>query len=750
MIPRAARRFACSLAVLGALAAAAAPAGAGPNTPVPSAGPTEDPRVLIVTLPGADWADLESGVAPTIAASARSGLVANLSMRTYTPLPSAADAAATFGAGTRARGGAFGGNAMEREETSEGVTTQTLYEQRFGESPGSASIVNLAAPRIIRANGSDLYAAQVGRLGSLLKEHGIRVGVVANGDADRDPEQRNRTATLALMDERGQIACGAVGRSLLETNTRAAFGIQYAQDAVVDHLNRCVGMPGRGSVTLFDAADLARAYSYSSVSTDEAAAKQLTLAWTNTDAIVARVLKERQPDVVIYLGWSPANRTRSLGVFSVVGARYPAGIAVSGTTRQDGFVAATDLAPTILDLFGIERDSSMDGRPIELAEGSSLHLSDLVDANRTASWFDSTVGLFRTVVLVWILALIGAGLLSLRHHRWLLPFRAIALALLLVLPLTTLIMAAPVADLGTAGSVALLVAVALLGGYGLAHLSSWTAAVVALTFVIAVPILSVVVFGSTWQVSSIFGNSPVTGGRFAGLNNVAFSFVIAATLGIAAACRQRFGPRADVGIAALFAVVLVVEGAPMWGSDVGGILAGVPIFVVAWLALTGRRVRFTRIALAGISTLLVSAIAIAIDVRRPAAERTHLGRLWERMTTEGIDGFLTVVERKWTLNARALAWGDYWLFTLLAVAVAVLWWKYRDRLSGTTFAGQIGTRYLLVMVFAAVVGTALNDSGIAVPAGLGLVLLGTLGTLALESGAPSYTVPLPTYEERHD
>ncbi|MGB2756568.1 MAG: hypothetical protein WBD02_02765 [Acidimicrobiia bacterium] len=696
-------------------------------------------RVLVVTLPGATWKELDSGVAPTITRDAKSGLIANLSMRTYVPKPSAADAAATFSAGTRAKGGLFGGQGLGVEEESQGVSASTLYEERFGERPRNADVVNLAAPRIIRGNAGDLYKAEVGRLGSILENHRIRTGVIANADRDNDPEIRDRSATLALMTDRGTLPCGAVGRDLLTNDRRAAFGMRYDVPRVVRAIKDCVGSPGRSSVTLFDAADLTRANAYESVSTESAAVLQRQLAWRTTDQIVADVLNDTKPDVVIYLGWS-ASGTRTLGVFSLVRRGAPGGTAVSGTTRQDGIVAATDLAPNILDLFGLPLDESMDGRPIERADDAAASVHDLIEVNDTATWFDEVGASARLLFAAFAALVLGLGVLVALGRGSVRGLRVASFSLLMMLPLSTAMMVIPVASLGSVGSLAALVGAALGCGWALSLLSNRYGTLIALGAVMVVPAVSVILFSSTWQVSSIFGNSPVTAGRFSGLNNTAFAFVLASVLGIATIWRRAVGPNADFGIAAMFAAVLVVQGAPMWGSDVGGILAGVPILVLAWLVLTSRRLRFTRVALAGMITVAIVGIAIAIDLHRPTADQTHLGRFWQRSRSDGIDGFLTVIDRKLTMNIRALAWGPGWIVTIIALSAAILWWTQRDRIGSLPIDTTYSTKYLVVLGIAVLIATALNDSGIAIPAGIGLVTIGTLGSLGLPPKASSYTV----------
>ena len=88
-----------------------------------------------------------------------------------------------------------------------------------------------------------------------------------------------------------------------------------------------------------------------------------------------------------------------------------------------------------------------------------------------------------------------------------------------------------------------------------------------------------VMTGSHLQIATVFGYSPTVGGRFAGFGNLSFGQV---AHGRHPPGRDpRPPPRPAVGCpgaVAVLAVTLVADGMPIWGSDVGGVLAAVPAF----------------------------------------------------------------------------------------------------------------------------------------------------------------------------
>ena len=166
--------------------------------------------------------------------------------------------------------------------------------------------------------------------------------------------------------------------------------------------------------------------------------------------------------------------------------------------------------------------------------------------------------------------------------------------------------------------------------------------------------------GATLQLNSVAGYSPLVAGRFAGIGNVAFGVLAAAALLAAASTRRP-------AIAALTALVVVVDGAPQWGSDVGGVLALVPAYAVLVLLLSGRAASLAKVALASLAgAAVVAAFAIA-DHARPADEQTHFGRFVGQVL-DGSAG--DVLQRKAAANLSLLFHSP--VTALLPLVVAVL------------------------------------------------------------------------------
>ena len=176
------------------------------------------------------------------------------------------------------------------------------------------------------------------------------------------------------------------------------------------------------------------------------------------------------------------------------------------------------------------------------------------------------------------------------------------------------------------------------------------------------------------------------------------------------------GRRGHQLMLALLGGVLLIDVAPMWGADVGGALAGLPALALVAMGLGQWKVRWRSVALAVVGTLVLLAVLGALDLTRDSADQSHLGRLFERIGSEGSSGLTTVVERKLAVNLRSLTESTWrYLFGPLAIAAALMIWRGRGWARAVVEGFPPLRRALPGLVALAVLGYGANDSGIAVP-----------------------------------
>jgi hypothetical protein len=188
---------------------------------------------------------------------------------------------------------------------------------------------------------------------------------------------------------------------------------------------------------------------------------------------------------------------------------------------------------------------------------------------------------------------------------------------------------------------------------------------------------------------------------------------------------------------ALLATVVVVEGLPMLGADVGGVLSMVPAFGVTALLLADRRVTGrVLVVLAALSAGVLLAFAF-VDAARPAGSQTHLARLAQHLVAGRWGAFADSLTRRWTASfggAETAAWGLVWALiagTALYVALVALHRAGPEapRRTGPWVAAAGGLAVL------AVVGLVANDSSVAVPATM-LIVVAPVVVLQVLRAAP--------------
>lgn len=678
-------------------------------------------KVVVFGMPHLEWGDVGTGLMPHLNAMIREGAVAATSVRTLSHAPSTTEGYATVGAGTRVRAD---------------------YRGAFAASTSSGGVVLREGPAIRRLSKGRYLTSQVGALGSALGVRGLQAGVVGNADLGFGaPTQR--PAAIAVMTRDGVVSVGDVSPDLLVADASAPFGVRAAADQMLLATARALAA---ADVVVVDPGDLDRAAAFAARSSPVAATAAHRRALTTTDDLLGRVRSAAGPRALVFVvSVAPPTSTWRTTPMVAAGPGVVPGYLHSPSVRRLGVVTITDVAPTILDALGAAVPDGMIGHAVRYHPGSvdlgRLRRLDRDAAFREAIYFPMTLTYIIFQALVYLAAIVafsrfgGVG----RTGRALLWIVLAASAW----PLATfLLRAVPgAARLGGAGAAALLVlidlAIVVVARRARRHVLSPLQWILGATIVlICVDIMT----GARLETASILGYSLHTAGRFTGIGNSGFAVLAASTI-LFGAAHVHFAPRRDdalAAVAALFAVVVLIDGAPSLGNDVGGILTLVPLFAVTLIALSGRRVRLRTLLVAGVAAVTVLALATGVDLLRPPETRTHLGRFVAQVSDHGWGTFTTTAARK--LNGNFRTYKSPWCWVIVIIAVYMLfmlgWARGWTRLLPARSALRIGAVATLV---AGLAGNLLNDSGAVVTA-LVFVYIGpflTLLALAREDDTPS-------------
>jgi hypothetical protein len=430
-------------------------------------------------------------------------------------------------------------------------------------------------------------------------------------------------------------------------------------------------------------------------------------------------------DLLVALAEAPPP-DRHLLPMGIAGAGFDGNL-TSDSTRTEGVVLSTDLAPTILDRFGIAVPDEMNGSEIR-AEGDA-DAADVADLQERLSDRPSRDTVLLLPLAAWaLLAAVASLALGSRGARVALPLLALACAWA---PL--MLLAGAAADPGELGE-------ALIAGVGSVVLAAlaWRLAPglpgLAIACLVTVAAHAVdVLAGSPLTALSVLGPNPAGGVRFFGIGNELEAVLTTLTLvgaGAWFATRPRLeGRRLAVGfgVAATLAGIAFAPG--RFGADVGAaIVLAAGGGAAAALALDFGR-RRTALMILGLPVLGLAAL-VAADLVLGGA---HLTR---SVLGAGDTGDLAdVLDRRLTLTLRSFTDPVYPQLLVLAVILLAVGAARRDRIL-SWLEGRPAALYGYLGALAGIlVGTAANDSG-AILLVIGTILLAAFAGFFWATSAP--------------
>ena len=657
---------------------------------------TPHPSVVLIGIPGLAWSDISLERTPTVWRLARSGATASMSVRSIGSWTCPMDGWLSVSAGSRAAD----------PQVPCGSTGKAPVRSGSGWTVPEV-------PRAQAVNWASNFRAAVGSLGDAAHRGGVRTAAVGPG------------AAAAIADSQGKVDAYAA---------------------------RPAGLRdwGRYRVTTVEVPDIAGAYLGAGRSAHDPAqvsARERATAAQRADAEVRRVVDAVPAGTnVIVAGISDVSDVPRLRAVIAHGPAFPAGrVLTSPSTRRDGLTILPDLTATALTAARLP----VPGQVVGKAWAAGPARGDLTEAAAAERAHDVAAQVLRVTLPGYFIAFVIAqllvyaiGYLALQRRHGRRRGRLLGLARGLAL-LGAAVPAATYLVTLTRWWQAAHPAAALFGGVlagaaaiaGLATAGPWRRDVLAPGTIVAgftALLLGVdLLRGSPLQMYSLMGYSPLVGGRYYGLGNIAFATFATGALFLAAGIAHILLLRGRRGwaIAAVIAIGVaadVLSGSPALGAKFGGTIALVPGTAVTAMIVAGKRVTPVRVAaFAGLGVATIATICY-LDYLRPPAQRTHLGRFADQLLHGQA---VPVVTRK--LMAMLHTVGNIPLTLLVAAGLAFLFvvlLRVRPRGPGriaTPGTGPLAAAYtrapalragLAGTLVTSMSGFAIEDSGIAVPA----------------------------------
>lgn len=644
--------------------------------------------VVLVGVSGVTWSDVTAELTPALAAIADDAAIGHLSVRSVYRVTCPVDFWLTLGSSRRSAVQRVPGVDESDNAPSLNSFCPPIPAVRDGEVAGWQGLVDY--------NRSLSFDATLGLLGQSVADAGECVLGVGPGGA------------LAAADEQGGVA-------------------HYVSDPaalVPDDITGCdLSLVDLGGVDVRDPGAPSQASQLAAL--DDRLAELMQLVPNDATVLV--------------VAGANAAPTAQLQAIAVQGPGFPPGLLTSSSTKQAGLVLLTDLTPTLFDLLGLPASEEFVGAPVTSeprTTGWAALRTQLVEMARKVEVYSEVTQPFFTALVPIQLALYGWAAWAFRRRpddaegrRRVLRVTGWVAVVCAAIPVATFL-----ANLlpwwRWPNPHALLITVVLGWSVLVGAAARWVgrrgdllAEMGIVAGCTAVVLSADIVTGGTLQTASLMGYSPLIAGRLYGFGNVAFALFATSMLFVAAWLaddlerRNRRGVAAAV-VLAVAVIALVVDGLPTFGSDFGGVIAIATGFGVLLLGVLRKRVTIARLLLLfGLGVVIVVGVSV-LDWLRPVERQSHLGRFVQQV----LDGeLLDVVSRKVGNNLDILFSSVLGLlvpFAVLFLALVLL--RPDDRGVPVLKEAYARAPLLQPVLFAwlttMVVGFAVNDSGIAIPA----------------------------------
>lgn len=701
----------------------------------------QSPKVVIVSMPRVTWSMLEDIRIPNIDNLIENGSSGSLSILTPGGAKSLENGYVTIAAGNRAGAApAQDTTFFMRNEEVNNQLSQNIFRDERGQVPGDGEAFALGYEKTIVENSRGLYKPDIGAFTSALEANNKTISVIGNADMCTRQIMGCSQRAIAYLgsDRNGVVKNGDISRDLL--NDDLSLNMKLVEEKTLTSIKE-------HDVSAVECSNIEKADNDRSSSVAMVSDELIKQSIMDCDKLIGKITEkiDLNKDRIFIVSPASPRTKEQLTVFISAGKGISPGYAISGITRRKGIVSLADIAPTILDFYNIETPNTMEATLLDWVKSSETvtqKKESFIDVNKKSTLRDSA---FVKVAATFILVIFLSVILSLSAYKKFKKLKIYAVFLSwmsLVMPTIAFLMAPfmlalskPIIVYLFFVSSSILVSVGCyfaMKKYGTSMVVLWICATT-----LTVQIVDII-FSGNLQLNSLFGYSAIIAGRFAGFGNLAFSIVAISSVVLVAMIKQLSRTRpylnkkwVNIAILAMLIFVLIMDGLPYFGSDVGGVLSLTPMVFIVGLMMYEKRLSIKTIIYALLITLATLTAFSLFDLSRPLSERTHLGR-FVKVVLNG-EG-RTIIERKILSNLHILTNSLTATVVIIATIFLIFLFLKPEKFVKEMSLLNPGFRYIVYPgLVVGLLGMLLNDSGVAIPGMMLSIAAPTIALLSFEN-----------------
>ncbi|WP_051273308.1 hypothetical protein [Desulfotruncus alcoholivorax] len=627
---------------------------------------------------------------------------------------------ASMGAGTPLNASGSDKNGFNAESQIDSFTAAQIFRQRTGQITNADSVLQLDIARIKELNKEDKHTVIPGNLGGLLEQNNIEVRVIGNSDT---ADQPSRPSVALGMNTQGIVPKGDVGDDLIIKDVNFPGGLRTNYHNLEMHMNKYLGKPGLTIVELGDLDRLERLGIYTA--TDVLQNNRVDSIEKMTSFIINTVNKlDLNKDLLLLVSPTPEGNylpdSNYLTPVIAIGKGVTAGILTSPTTKRPGIITNNDIAPFVLNYFGIDSPASMIGRGLQVipADNAQLLLSSLYSKLELTNQARSPV-LRNYVLIQLLLVLLSLAAIFLPQSYFLMTILKPLLLAVMSVPLALLLVALlPQSSIliTVLEIISTTIVIISLLHLWLDKYSNGLDPFIIISLLTSLCIIIDLLLGAPMQKNSLLGYDPIGGARFYGLGNEYMGVLIGATIiGTTALISRikKYNTLLLFPIGFYYMFTFYVIAVPQLGTNVGGSITAAFSFLVTILLLAGTKFNYkTLIKITAAVGILLIAL-IAYDLHRPLENQSHIGRAASQIINGGAKEIINIITRKLSMNFKLIKytiWSRIFLASL--ASLAILFYRPTGVMQSLKSKYPVMYKGFIGVVTASFVALVFNDSGI--------------------------------------